>query len=211
MHIILLNYCMGLTVPCYHMIPSLFTSSDHPGCINMSMILVFDNVPSSPYIGWKILAYFTEDAKPRPAKPPLNFGGRLTWVDFLKVHISMGWCKKDVTPLLTHWRYIFLALTHQYIMRRFWTTLLITARMPWYYARHNISILFYMAPWTDSLVICMHQGACFCHIWPLMMCTKHGMPYWEKYTEWNLISKAFLSIQIIGWNFRIHRGSKNAP
>ena len=25
--------------------------------------------------------------------------------------ISMGYCKKDVTPLLTHWSYIFLALT----------------------------------------------------------------------------------------------------
>ena len=25
---------------------------------------------------------------------------------------SMGWCKKDVTPLLTHWSYVFLALTH---------------------------------------------------------------------------------------------------
>ena len=27
--------------------------------------------------------------------------------------ISMGWCKKDVTPLLTHWCYVFLALTHR--------------------------------------------------------------------------------------------------
>ena len=25
---------------------------------------------------------------------------------------SMGWCKKDVTPLLMHWSYVFLALTH---------------------------------------------------------------------------------------------------
>ena len=24
---------------------------------------------------------------------------------------SMGWCKKDVTPFLTHWSYVFLALT----------------------------------------------------------------------------------------------------
>ena len=29
-------------------------------------------------------------------------------------NISMGLCKKDVTPLLMHWSYIFLALTHQY-------------------------------------------------------------------------------------------------
>ena len=31
--------------------------------------------------------------------------------------ISMGWCKKDVTPLLTHWSYIFLALTHRYVVQ----------------------------------------------------------------------------------------------
>ena len=28
--------------------------------------------------------------------------------------ISMGQCKKDVTPLLKHWSYVFLALTHRY-------------------------------------------------------------------------------------------------
>ena len=26
--------------------------------------------------------------------------------------VSLGLCKKDVTPLLTHWSYVFLALTH---------------------------------------------------------------------------------------------------
>ena len=29
------------------------------------------------------------------------------------INISVGWCKKDVTPLLMHWSYIFLALTHR--------------------------------------------------------------------------------------------------
>ena len=28
--------------------------------------------------------------------------------------ISMGWYKKDVTPVLTHWSYVFLALTHRF-------------------------------------------------------------------------------------------------
>ena len=28
--------------------------------------------------------------------------------------ISMGLCKKDVTPLLTHWSYVFLALNPRY-------------------------------------------------------------------------------------------------
>ena len=34
---------------------------------------------------------------------------------FVSDSMSMVWCKKDVTPLLTHWSYIFLALTHQCI------------------------------------------------------------------------------------------------
>ena len=31
------------------------------------------------------------------------------------IYISMRWCKKGVTPLLTHWGYVFLALTHRYL------------------------------------------------------------------------------------------------
>ena len=30
--------------------------------------------------------------------------------------ISKGWCKKDVTPLLTDWSYIFFLLTHWYAL-----------------------------------------------------------------------------------------------
>ena len=33
---------------------------------------------------------------------------------FFDTIISMGKCKEDVTPLLTHWSYVFLALTHRY-------------------------------------------------------------------------------------------------
>ena len=33
----------------------------------------------------------------------------------------MVWCKKDVSPLLTHWNYVFLALTHQYHLHQQWT------------------------------------------------------------------------------------------
>ena len=36
------------------------------------------------------------------------------------VMISMGLCKKDVTPLLTHWSYVFLALTHRYNLLSDW-------------------------------------------------------------------------------------------
>ena len=30
----------------------------------------------------------------------------------------MGQCNKDITPLLTHWSYIFLALTHWYVLHK---------------------------------------------------------------------------------------------
>ena len=30
----------------------------------------------------------------------------------------MGWCKKDITPLLTHWSYVFLAPTYRYKTER---------------------------------------------------------------------------------------------
>ena len=38
----------------------------------------------------------------------------ISYVDFFGDIISMGWRKKGVTPLITHWSYIFLALTHRY-------------------------------------------------------------------------------------------------
>ena len=37
----------------------------------------------------------------------LNIWRLATWK-----YMLMGWCKKDVTPLLTHWSYVFLALTY---------------------------------------------------------------------------------------------------
>ena len=37
--------------------------------------------------------------------------------DKIQSIISMGYYKKDVTPLLTHWSYVFLALTHRYKIR----------------------------------------------------------------------------------------------
>ena len=41
----------------------------------------------------------------------------VTFRDFVLIlHISMGLCKKEVTLLLTHWCYVFLALTHRYII-----------------------------------------------------------------------------------------------
>ena len=38
----------------------------------------------------------------------------ICYVDFFGDIISMGWRKKGVTRWITHWSYIFLALTHRY-------------------------------------------------------------------------------------------------
>ena len=35
----------------------------------------------------------------------------------IKGNQSMGWCKKCVTPLLMHWRYVFVALTHRPVLQ----------------------------------------------------------------------------------------------
>ena len=40
-----------------------------------------------------------------------DFGFPLV-TDLLLILILIGWCKKHVNPLLTHWSYVFLALTH---------------------------------------------------------------------------------------------------
>ena len=41
---------------------------------------------------------------------PVHGGKQWCWHKYYK---SMGECKKDVTPLLTHWSYFFLALTYR--------------------------------------------------------------------------------------------------
>ena len=37
----------------------------------------------------------------------------------IRYNASMSWCKKNVTPLLTHWSYVFLAPTHRYFLTIF--------------------------------------------------------------------------------------------
>ena len=47
-----------------------------------------------------------------------------TEYDPCTILISMGECKRDVTPLLMHWSYVFLALTHRYAAHRMGRSLL---------------------------------------------------------------------------------------
>ena len=42
----------------------------------------------------------------------------------MSIPISMGYYKKDITPLLTHWSYVFLARTHEYVGMYDWVVVL---------------------------------------------------------------------------------------
>ena len=53
-------------------------------------------------------------------------------------YISMSYCKKDVTPLLTHRSYVFLALTHWYV------------NILYIHTQIYIHIFIYTYIWTDS-------------------------------------------------------------
>ena len=46
-------------------------------------------------------------------------------------YISMAQCKKDVTPLLMHWSYVFLALSHRYTANYNFSTQTLTINRGW--------------------------------------------------------------------------------
>ena len=82
------------------------------------------------------------------AKPQLNpqiFLVAMYWTleSFVELKMtSMGYCKKDVTPLLMRWSYVFLEPTHRYIPHRiiritrfvpFWCFVLLRAVYPYHW------------------------------------------------------------------------------
>ena len=64
----------------------------------------------------------------------------------LRGHISMGQCKKDVTPMLTHWSYVFLAPTQRYgneiLGCKFPKIFTSWDSENWQLSRHCIALLF---------------------------------------------------------------------
>ena len=79
----------------------------------------------------------------------------------------MGWCKTDVTPLLTQWSYVFLAPTNQYVNiyleKHSWSF-----KCP-IYSNHTVNLwyqiiqwMFYYLPWWN--VAPSHQPPCNNHI-----------------------------------------------
>ena len=58
-------------------------------------------------------------------------------------NISMGKCKKDITPLLKHWSYVFLALTHRYNATGH-NEYFVTFLSPWWWGQSQSSLTEHM-------------------------------------------------------------------
>ena len=92
------------------------------------------------------------------------------------VSIKMGYCKKDVTPLLTHWSYIFLALTHRYDL-------------------YLEKILLYYISIMIVLILSGHKFA-HCHDGPAQFVI---WIYQGKNEVWGLIDNRVL-VQVMTWS-----------
>ena len=61
------------------------------------------------------LLFWTTNLKILVLKLLWLFPGTNGFIHWSQNKIVMNWCKKDVTPLLMHWSYVFFAWTHQYV------------------------------------------------------------------------------------------------
>ena len=127
--------------------------------------------------------------------------------------ILMGWCKKEVTPLLKHWSYIFLALTHRYdhkiIVHHHVLPLLIVYRKLWKFMNpfitQTIMVIFVclqsffitgnkktyltcVSEWL-SLTAFLGTGDIGVHITYLTWQTSHGLHQWYTVAmKWDLLN-----------------------
>ena len=88
---------------------------------------------------------------------------------YVKIHIiSVGYCKKDVTPLLTQWSYIFLALTHWY--------------QPFPHGQHYICNKAdeYDGCWCLSSLYCMLLAAMIILYYPKWLRSFSPINHWNK-------------------------------
>ena len=90
-----------------------------PDCVNACLLhsicesyTVYNVTPASSVISnnW-LMMHFAIYEKTNPLIYKINS----SW--WYKV-IAMGQCKKDATPWLTHWSYVFLAVTHRYMVKQ---------------------------------------------------------------------------------------------
>ena len=107
-------------------------------------------------------------------------------------YISMGWCKKDVTPLLTHWSYIFIALTQWYICSTHcsydyhslqeeitaWILIMMDATMQWWKALSAFNINGLVQERCNSSVLAMELH---------LSCTIPSTSYMPSVLMWCLL------------------------
>ena len=120
----------------------------------------------------------------------------------------MGWCKKDVTPLLAHWSYVFLAPTHRYKVFiplseyvKIWLSSVQSNSIPACsitFHMANISIVMYI----DFIIILEFL---FCGWWPFqwhLFCI--SVCEWWSF-QWHILSQFLLWEW---WLFQLHLPSQ---
>ena len=90
--------------------------------------------------------------------------------------ISMGKCKKDITPLLTHWSHVFLALTRRFVF--VYTKHTVMCLNSWNLKFVNRLYLI-PPPWEGGDTHYMREMSRFCSIDPLFQGTGKYIDSWH--------------------------------
>ena len=122
-----------------HVFPAVYGLKYRWASLSYRYFLFHDNV--NRQIIWVFVGYVNSMSKCDGDDSINNFA-----ITCIVYPISMGWCKKDVTPLLTHWSYIFLAPTHRYDMHKF------CLAWSWCYYRVRGGFVEYIYPYSLGLL-----------------------------------------------------------
>ena len=101
-HVGPMNFAIWEAVP-FPSISQVF----HNMCSEVTLIKLLPHLPGTNESTWGWVMHFIRNKF--PCRIPFN--------------ISMSKCKEDGTPVREPWSYIFLPLTHQFILSRIWATL----------------------------------------------------------------------------------------
>ena len=90
-----------------------------------------------------------------------------------RMFIKKGLCKKDVTPLLTHSSYVFLALTHRYRVLLVVNYLKLNNKIQWQAHLDSVSRLFCLGVWNGrNTITALHDDVVkwrhFLRYWPFV-------------------------------------------
>ena len=121
----------------------------------------------------------------------------------------MRWCKKDITPLLTHWSYVFLPLTHLHnlstnIPPNKHTTWLFITQLPWYCAKQSVDMQQWEILLTNGMAIehiessseACQDGRMRLSLWLYYHCINSSAPGRPECDSKKLISNLVLLIGI---------------